>query len=258
VSVLGRWKPEQYLKYEDDRIRPAEDLMRRIPPIRCHYIFDLGCGTGNITKRLRENWPGSVVAGIDSSAQMLAHAMHADTEILWVESDIRRWRTPLPADLIFSNAVLQWIPEHESFLISLIDQLREGGVLAVQMPRHYASPANLLLRETLEQSPWKSKLSGLMPGASVDSPEGYWKILSPHCRHVDIWETEYLQVLRGPNPVLEWMLGSALVPFLAHLCENEEANFLADYGNRLVEAYSPREDGRTLFPFRRIFLVAQR
>lgn len=253
---MNKWKPETYLKFAAERFRSAEDLIRRIPPIRCNYIFDLGCGTGHVTKRLRERWPHSVVTGIDSSARMLDHAKRLDTEILWVQSDISRWRAPLPADLIFSNAAVQGIPKHESILISLTEQLREGGVLAVQMPNHWASPANVLLRETLEQIPWNSKLAGMIPALQVDRAEGYWELLSSRCKYLDIWETEYLHVLRGPHPVLDWMRGSALVPLLAKLDTNEEARFLSDYGRRLAEAYPPREDGQTLFTLRRVFIVA--
>jgi trans-aconitate 2-methyltransferase len=246
------------LKYKVERSRPAEDLIRRIPPVRFNHIFDLGCGTGEITKRLYDRWPGAVVTGLDLSGEMLACARHLDSGVVWVNGDIARWHAPVSADLIFSNSVLHRIPKHDSFLVSLLQQLRKGAVLAIQMPHPGNSPAYLLLDELARAGPWSSKLTGVITETTVNGLVDYSELMSSRCAYLDLWETEYLHVLPGRNPVFEWMRGSPLVPVLAALDQNEQEAFLWEYGNRLLQAYPPRINGRTLFSVRRIFLIAQK
>jgi trans-aconitate 2-methyltransferase len=253
---MPTWDPGQYLRFEDHRLRPALDLLARIPLAAPRTVFDLGCGPGNVTRLLAERWPPARVTGIDSSAAMLERARQAAPGVRFQEADIARWSPAAPPDLIFSNATLHWLGDHERLLPRLAGLLASGGVLAVQMPRNHASPAQSAIAETVADGPWRETLAGVRGILPVAGPADYWRILSPIARHLDIWETDYLHVLEGNDPVAEWTKGTALRPFTDALPAGGREAFVAAYAARVAAAYPREADGRTLFPFRRIFLVA--
>ncbi len=232
--------------------------MQRIPLEGCERVYDLGCGTGHLTKALQERWPGARVTGVDSSAEMLAHARGEFPEMEWVQADIAEWRADAAADLIFSNATLQWVPGHEQLLPRLMEQVRRGGILAMQMPRHVESPGHLLLLETAREARWRERLLPLTLGLVVHTPEQYWRWLSPAASRLDIWETIYQHVMEGENPVVEFYRGTQLRPYVQALGESEGREFVAAYAEKIARAYPRQADGKTLFPFRRIFIVAER
>jgi trans-aconitate 2-methyltransferase len=252
------WNPELYLSFGDLRTRPAIDLLARIPLRAPARIADLGCGPGNSTALLVERWPDAAVTGIDSSAAMLAKARASGIRANWLQADLADWTPALPFDLLFSNAALQWLPGHAELLPRLFGHVASGGVLAVQMPRNFGAPSHVLLRELAAAEPWAERLEPALPREPVGSPACYYDLLAPSAAGLDIWETEYLHVLDGDDPVLAWTRGTALRPVRAALEPDEVAAFEADYGQRLRAAYPRRADGRTLFPFRRLFIVACR
>jgi trans-aconitate 2-methyltransferase len=257
ADSVTTWQPQTYLRYADIRFRAGLDLIARIPKLEYHTIYDLGCGTGHLTRILADTFPNSNVAGVDSSPEMLAEARRESPTLDWQEGDITSWRPATPADLIYTNAALQWVPDHEILLPSLLNKLRPGGVLAMQVPRHFESPSDLGLKELVLRSQWRAKLEPLLL-APVPPPETYWRWLSPHARNLDLWESIYLQVLDGQDPIVNFMRGTALRPFLSTLSEDEAAKFIDDYAKRMALAYPPQANGQTLFPFRRLFLIAQR
>jgi trans-aconitate 2-methyltransferase len=190
---------------------------------------------------------------------MLATARALGDEVRWLEEDIARWSPERPFDLIYSNAALQWLDVHETLFPRLIEALVPGGWLAVQMPRNFEAPSHRLMRETAAEAPWGDRLRGLLRAEPVLAPERYHDLLGPLASEIDIWETQYLHVLEGETPVLDWVKGTGLRPLLDALTDEEErAAFLARYQARLAQAYPRRADGKTLFPFRRLFLVARR
>lgn len=258
MTGTAGWDPGQYLEFADHRLRPALDLLARIPLAAPAVVYDLGCGTGNVTRLLAERWPGAAVTGVDGSAAMLARARPAASAIVWVEADLRAWRPPRPADLVFSNAALQWLDDHTTLFPRLVGRLAPGGVLAVQMPRNHGAPSHTEMIAAAEAGPWRARLAPLLRRRPVADPAAYHDLLAPHVSRLDVWETEYLHVLEGDNPVVEWTRGSALKPLLDALEEPERSRFLTEYAGRMVRAYPRRADGRTLFPFRRLFLVAVR
>jgi trans-aconitate 2-methyltransferase len=221
-------------------------------------VYDLGCGAGNVTRIIAERWPAARVTGVDGSAAMLATARHAAPGVGWVEADLGSWAPPGPADLLFSNAALHWLDDHAALFPRLVAHLAPGGVLAVQMPRNHAAPSHVEMTATALAGPWRERLAPLLRPQPVAEPARYHDWLTPHARRVEIWETEYLHVLEGDNPVVEWTRGSALKPLLDALPEPDRAQFLAEYGRRVAAAYPRRADGRTLLPFRRLFLLATR
>lgn len=252
------WNPDRYLAFADHRTRPAIDLLARVPLHEAERVADLGCGPGNSTRLLVERWPAATVVGIDSSSAMLASARRSDVAAAWVEADIAGWRPERALDLIYSNAALHWVGGHASLLPRLLGSVRPGGVLAVQMPRNFDAPSHALLRATAESGPWADRLAQVLDWRPVAAPEWYYDLLAPQAGVLDIWETVYLHVLEGDDPVLRWTRSTALRRIVQALDEADCAAFEAAYAARLREAYPRRADGRTLFPFRRLFIVAQR
>lgn len=254
---MTTWEPQTYLRYADIRFRAGLDLIARIPKLEYHKIYDLGCGTGHLTRILADTFPNSKVAGVDSSPEMLAQARREFPRLDWQQGDINSWHPAAPPDLIYTNAALHWVPGHETLLPSLLNKLRPRGVLAMQVPRHFESPSHLGLKELVMKSEWRAKLEPLLL-PPIPSPEAYWRWLSPHARNLDLWETIYVQILDGKDPVVNFMRGTALRPFLSALQVDDAAKFIDAFAERMAAAYPPQANGQTLFAFRRLFLVAQR
>ncbi|MDP6603788.1 MAG: methyltransferase domain-containing protein [Rhodospirillales bacterium] len=257
------WSPGQYLKFAPERARPALDLLDGVKRALSQgaaprAIFDLGCGTGMTTRLLAERWPAARVTGIDSSAPMLAQARAGDAAIEWREADLAAWSPPDDADLLFSNAALQWLDNHAQLFPHLIGPLRPGALLAVQMPRNYDQPSHENMVVAARSGPWRARLEPILRARPVAAPEDYFDILAPHVRELEVWETTYLHALEGEDAVLEWTAGTGLRPYLQALEGEDKNGFLAVYGELTRAAYPRRGDGRTLFPFRRLFLVARR
>ncbi len=255
---MTSWDPNQYLKFADHRLRPALDLLQRIPTAEPGHVFDLGCGAGNVAKLLAERWPKARVTGIDGSMAMLEKARAAAPHIAFIQAEMDAWRPSAPASVIYSNAALHWLDGHEALFPRLMEQVAPGGALAVQMPRNHKAPSHTSMVEAAEAGPWKAKLAAVRSIRTVHDPDAYYRILAPHAARLDIWECEYLQVLEGENPVVEWTKGTALRPYLDALDDAAKKGFLAAYAERVATAYPRQPDGRTLFPFRRIFIVAER
>lgn len=259
------WSPTQYLKFAAPRLRPALDLLARVELDAPSLVYDLGCGSGQLTRLMAERWPAARVVGVDSSAQMLACAAAEGPpgRIEWQQADLVDWALmasgALAPQLIYSNAALHWLPDHATLLPRLVEALAPGGVLAVQMPRNFEAPSHSAIADAVRAGPWRERLAPLLRSSPVKQPIWYFELLAPRATAVDIWETEYLQVLTGTDPVKEWTKGTWLVPFLEALADESEcARFEADYAARVREAYPPRAGGHTLFPFRRLFMVVRR
>lgn len=252
------WNPAQYLKFAQPRFRPAQDLLARVTRESPQTVYDLGCGAGNVTQMLASRWPGASITGVDSSAEMIAEASKGNSHIAWQQQSIATWKPEIPADVIFSNAALHWLPQHESLFPRLMEQLAPGGVLAVQMPRNFGAPSHTLIWETVSNGPWQAKFEHLPRTSPVREPLFYYNLAVPQAASIDIWETEYLQVLQGKDPVKEWTKGTWLKQFLELLDAAEQPAFEEDYARRLREAYPLQPDGKTLFPFRRFFMIVEK
>jgi len=252
------WDPQQYLKFGGERLRPAHDLLARVPLAAPKTIVDLGCGTGTVTQLLRARWPEARITGVDNSAPMLERARTAVTDVDWEAQDLARWSPAAPVDLIVSNAALHWLDAHQTLFPRLIAHLGPGGVLAVQMPAQHRAPSHVLGYELAESSRWRKALEGSVRRRPILKPAEYYAALRPHASSLDLWSTEYLQVLHGENPVAEFTKGSFVGVWLSMLSDADARAFETDYRDRIAAAYPPAADGATLFPFRRFFIVAQR
>ena len=250
------WDPAQYRKFAAARLRPANDLLARIDLEAPRTIVDLGCGEGAVTRVLHERWPHAELTGVDSSEAMLRVAMGELDTVRWRHGDLALWRPTRPVDLLFSNAALHWLPNHERLFLRLLEGIAIGGVLAVQMPCNFRAPSHTLIADAAMRGPWQSKLAPLLHPPPVAEPSFYYDLLAPVVRHLDIWETEYLHLLQGDHAVAEWTKGTWRKPFLDALTKTERVEFERIYRESVAAAYPPRPDGTVLFPFRRLFIVA--
>ncbi|MFO1189840.1 MAG: methyltransferase domain-containing protein [Alphaproteobacteria bacterium] len=270
ATKAPRWDPVLYGQFAAERERPARDLIGRISLSSPASIVDLGCGPGNVTLGLAQRWPDARITGVDNAPQMLAEARglraHPDGSPLagrfqgsvdWVEADIATWAPDQPPDLVFSNAALQWLGSHATLFPRLFAALAPGGVLAVQMPANHDAPSHRLMADCARQGPWADRLVPLLRPDPVAPAAFYYDLLAPRAAGIDIWETEYLQVLAGEDPVVAFVRGTGLKPLCDALAEPERGAFLAFYAERIRAAYPRRADGCTLFPFRRLFIVAR-
>ncbi len=250
------WGPKQYSRFTGPRLRPALDLIARIQLEHPQTVVDLGCGTGNVTRILRSRWPNASIVGVDGSPQMLAEARKDEAGVTWELADLTTWSPAKEFDVVFSNAALHWLDDHPSLFARLAENIVAGGVLAVQMPRNFSAPSHTLMHDLASSPPWRDQLASALRDVPVLPPETYYQLLAPRARNLDIWETEYLQILEGENPVAEWTKGTWLAPLLAALAPDARATFEAEYRRQVARAYPRQPDGRTLFPFRRLFIVA--
>jgi trans-aconitate 2-methyltransferase len=256
---MPTWNSAQYLKFAAERTQPAVDLTARVRVEAPGQVMDLGCGPGNSTAVLAQRWPEAELTGLDSSAAMIAAAKQDQPAGKWVEGDMATWTAERPYDVVFSNAALQWGPEHGRVLPHLMGQVAAGGALAVQVPANIDAPAHRLMRELGAAPAWREYFKQSVREWHVEEPEFYYDTLAPHAERVDLWVTEYVHVLAGPEAVVEWYRGTGLRPWLDALPDAAtRARFEADYLAVISGAYPRRTDGRVLFPFRRLFMVAYR
>jgi len=249
---MPSWNADQYLIFADERTRPCRDLVNAITLRNVAHIMDLGCGPGNSTNVLSERWPGASLVGLDNSDAMIRVARESKLKARWIVRDISEWANEDEDrfDLVFSNAALQWVPDHESLFPRLMKRVSPGGSLAVQAPANIHALPHRLMRELAP--------NGIRPrGWHVHEPSFYYDALAPHAARLDIWLTEYQHIMAGAEAIVEWYKGSGLRPFLEAInSENERNKFLEEYTSRIRDAYPPRPDGKVLFPFLRLFIAA--
>ncbi len=271
------WDAALYLRFGGERARPFFDLLARVGAELPRYVVDMGCGPGHLTAMLAERWPSANVCGVDNSAPMIEAARqvapvdarrsagsapsgsavtsHAPG-LSFMLDDIRHWKPQYLPDVIISNAVLQWVPDHRELLVRWVDQLAKGGWLAFQVPGNFDQPSHVILRE-MASARWRPLLRDVELNRQTADPADYAELLVRAGCEVDAWETTYVHILRGEDPVLEWYKGTGLRPVLAVLDADQAAEFLAEYGEQIRAAYPPASFG-TVFPFRRVFAVARR
>lgn len=261
------WDPQKYAQFQTERSRPFFDLLAQVEAEAPRLVVDLGCGNGPMTLALAARWPQARVVGVDSSTEMLDAARERDTEgrVEWVEADLASWDIAdlgAAPDVVITNATLQWVPQHLPLLERWVDALAEGGWLAMQVPGNFDAPTHSLMREVATRHPRRAELEAGAKRYGAGEPSTYIQILSRSGLSVNAWETTYHHVLdpegESENPVLDWVSGTGLRPVLEVLTdESEREAFLADYGDRVAEAY-PRTPAGVILPFRRVFAVGRK
>jgi trans-aconitate 2-methyltransferase len=256
--MVHSWDPDRYLTYADERGRPFVELIARIAADDPRTVVDLGCGPGNLTSLLADRWPGATVSGLDSSPEMIARAREADDRIAFDVADLRDWATSASVgqvDVLVSNATLQWVPGHLELLPALLDRVRPGGWLAFQVPGNFDEPSHTIRRDLADEAPYAQHTRDITTPASHD-PQVYLDALAGLGCTVDAWETTYLHVLTGEDPVFTWVSGTGARPTLHALPDGLREEYVAEFKARLRAAY-PQQPHGVVLPFRRIFVVAQ-
>jgi trans-aconitate 2-methyltransferase len=251
------WSPAQYVKFEDERTRPARDLLAQVPLDNIERAIDLGCGPGNSTELLMERFGTAAVSGLDSDENMLEAARKRLPDIPFAMADLATWQPGKPCDLLYANAVFQWLPNHLDIFDRLMDGLTPGGVLAIQMPDNLEEPSHLLMEESAHAGPWRVAFEGRsIRRAALPSPSVYFQRLAPKSARVDIWHTIYNHPMENATGIVEWVKGTGLRIYLDRVPPEHREAFLADYTSRIAKAYPAMRDGRVLFRFPRMFMVA--
>lgn len=251
------WSPAQYLKFEDERTRPARDLLAQVPELPDGIAFDLGCGPGNSTELIRDRFPEATLSGLDSDENMLVAAAKRLPGITFEKADLANWVPPAGASLFYGNAVFQWLPNHLTIFERLMGALASGGTLAVQMPDNLGEPSHLLMEETTRSPAFTDAFAGKtvrrnpMPG-----PATYVECLAPQAASIEVWHTIYYHRLANAEAIVEWVKGTGLRPYLDALPEDKRDAFAADYTDRIRAAYPAMSDGKVLLRFPRFFIVA--
>lgn len=257
--MSSTWSPSQYLKFEDHRTRPAIDLLARVVADNPEFVTDIGCGPGNSTELLVDRFSTSAVAGMDSSPTMIEAARKRLPGCTFEIDDVARWQPKAPQDVLFANAVLQWVPDHHDLFPKLLSYLKPGGSLALQMPDNLNEPTHVGMRTVAADNRWSEALREADgERTSILSAADYWSILKPHVSSVDIWRTIYSHPLRGLEGIVEWFKGTGLLPYLSRLSEQQQSEYLQTYRELLSTHYPVMDDGTVLLPFPRLFIIARR
>jgi trans-aconitate 2-methyltransferase len=251
------WDPDRYLVFADERGRPFVDLLSRIAAEAPRRVVDLGCGPGNLTALLAERWRSADVLGVDSSPEMVERARQGGFPGVRFEAgDVRSWEAAEPVDVLLANATYQWVPDHLALLPRLVDQVAGDGWFAFQVPGNHGEPSHVLLHDLAKDPRFAGYTEGVARPHSHD-PAVYADALLDLGLSVDVWETTYLHLLTGPDPVFTWISGTGARPTLQALPEDLRGEFVAEYKRLLLDAYPPGPHG-TVLPFRRVFAVAHR
>ncbi|ALV44959.1 trans-aconitate methyltransferase [Arthrobacter alpinus] len=268
------WEPAKYVEFADFRNRPFFDLTSRITASAPRTVVDLGCGPGNLTATLAQRWPSAQVLGLDSSAAMVNEAQkltsqndagptsrvspHTASGLSFGQKDITAWRPDDSTDVVVSNAALQWVPTHRELMVDWLAAMRPGAWLGVQVPGNFGAPSHVLMRELADSPRWRKQLDGVLRhNDAVGEPAEYQELFLRAGARVEVWESTYNQLLRGENPVLEWVRGTGLRPVSAALEPADSKVFEQEYAALVAKAY-PAGDYGTIFPFRRIFMAGEK
>jgi trans-aconitate 2-methyltransferase len=256
MARSATWDPAQYLRFGNERLRPALDLLAQVPHDAPQRVADLGCGAGNVTTILRQRFPQAEIVGVDGSEAMLAKARATAPDCRFELADFFQWQPRDRLALIYSNAALQWVDRHATLFPRLLSFLAPGGVLAVQMPAMHATPLRQLSRQLAASEPWSAELHAVTSAPDILEAVDYWDMLRPRVASLEMWQTTYMHALQGEDAVLEWASGSSLRPYLDQLSEARRPAFRQAYAEAARAHYPRRPDGTTILPFHRLFLVA--
>ena len=250
---MADWNPSLYLQFGAERTRPAAELLARIAHRPATLAVDLGCGPGNSTALLRDAWPDATIIGVDNSPAMLEEASRRLPDCRFVEADITTFRPERPADVIYANASLQWLTDHQRLFPYLVSNLAKNGVLAVQMPVNWQEPSHALMRQVAEELGHPA--SGRQPLPDVSE---YYDMLTTSGCEVDIWRTTYYHQMDSHQAIVDWVSATGLRPWLQDLNEAEQKRYLHRYHQLLEEQYPLQENGQILLAFPRLFIIARR
>jgi len=254
---MVQWNAVQYLKFQNERTQPAWDLAQRIRETQPANVLDLGCGPGNSTRVLADVFPKAAILGLDSSPAMIKAAAANHPDLVFKQGDAAR---DLPSlgqtfDVVFSNACLQWVPNHAKLLPELLGLLRPGGLLAVQIPMNQDEPIHRIIAELVASPSWREAFPQPRVFYTL-TPSEYFDLLAVHAADFSVWQTTYFHRLRSHQDILEWYRGTGLRPYLDALPPSRQPAFEDAVLRRIVAAYPPQQNGEVIFRFPRFFFIA--
>ena len=256
---MSEWNPNLYLRFREERTQPTRDLINRIRKDHADSIIDIGCGPGNSTIELKRRWKDARIIGLDNSEAMLEKARADYPDLEWINRDAGRDFSDLGTfDIVFSNAAIQWIPDHKGLLKRLFGLVADSGVLAVQVPNVTYMPIGVAIGQTAMEDPWRSRFEGMDDGLCYKDLDFYYDVLCSLTESIELWETHYYHVMPDHESIIEWYKSTGMRPYLEKLNEQERSEFTAGVLARIRKEYRVQEDGRVLFPFRRLFFIAYR
>ena len=251
------WNPGLYLKFDKERIQPSIDLVSRIRIDNPSRIIDIGCGPGNSTQILFQKWPHSEILGIDNSPAMIEKAKKDYPEQNWEILDAVKDQFPGTYDVIFSNATIQWIPDHKKLLNKFFHILNKKGVIAVQIPQFWDMPLGKAIERIAMESRWNPLTKGATEVFTIHNYTYYFDQLSLFSEEIDIWETDYMHIMDSHYSILEMIRSSGLRPYLDRLLTEKDKNdFEAQVLMEIERDYPAQNNGKVIFPFKRLFFLA--
>jgi trans-aconitate 2-methyltransferase len=251
------WQPDKYLKYKRERTQPSIDLVSKINiDFTPERIIDFGCGPGNSSQVLVKRWPSASLTGVDTSETMIAKAKSDFPDQQWLIGDARTFASNQKFDIVFSNATLQWIPDHENLLKHFHELLTDRGVIAVQLPMFWDMPLGKLIQRVAAEERWRDVMKGVSDLFTIHNYSFYYDLLSPYCRSVDVWVTDYLHILESPASIYEMVQTTGLRPYLERIkSDDDKKAFEKEVFDETVKAYPVQKNGKVIFPFTRLFFV---
>ncbi len=256
---MSDWNSRQYLKFEKERTQPAKDLINRIEIENPNKILDIGCGPGNSTYELKKRWPDAQICGIDNSEDMIntAKSTYKDIDFAIVNASNQLHTINEQYDIVFSNACIQWLPDHHKLLGEMMDLLNNDGILAIQLPMNFNEPIHQLIREVVQREKWADLISNEREIDSL-SKEEYFDLLSDISSDFVLWETIYMHRMPSHESILEWYRGTGLRPYLNQLSEEYHEEFENDIIELIREYYPIQKNGEIIFRFPRFFFIAKK
>jgi len=256
MSQNQDWNPNLYLKYKNERTQPSIDLISKInPTFQPITILDVGCGPGNSSQALLQRWPQAQLTGIDSSPKMIEKAKMDFPDSLWLVADASKYVSNVKYDLVFSNATIQWIPNHEALFDLLYELTRVGGVLAVQVPRFDQMPLSKAIERAANKERWQGQTKDCSELFTYHDYKYYYDLVCPNYKSLELWQTDYIHVLESQLAIIEWIRSTGLKPYLDRLNENEKPAFESEVLAELKHYYPTQNNGKVLFPFKRLFMI---
>jgi trans-aconitate 2-methyltransferase len=253
------WNPELYLAFGKERIQPSIDLVARIDYEHPQRIIDIGCGPGNSTQVLQRRWTNSEIIGADNSPAMIRKASEDYPHQKWIMYDAGKDSLDQKFDIVFSNATIQWIPDHEKLIREFYELLNERGVLAIQVPLFNEMPLGVAISEIARLRRWSQSTEGADNTFTIRTASYYYDQLSRYFTKIDLWTTDYYHVMESHSAILEMIRSTGLRPYLERLSdENERKEFEALVFDRIKLDYPLQINMKVLFPFKRLFFVAKK
>ncbi len=256
---MAKWDSDQYLKFEKERTQPSIDLARRIERESADSVIDIGCGPGNSTSVIAGRFPKARVTGADNSQNMIgkAKALHPELDFILFDASGDFGEIKEKYDVVFSNACIQWVPDHKKLLPNMMSLLNEGGTLAVQVPMNYKEPVHTIIGELTKSKKWRDKFDEPRIFYTLTQEE-YFDILAAASSDFTIWETVYCHRMASHESILEWYRGTGLRPYLEALNETDKAEFEKDFLEEVKKAYPKQQNGEIIFRFPRFFFTAEK